>query len=122
MSKRVYSEAAIATRLSQELPHWQLRNGSISRTYRTGNWKGTLMLVTTIGHLAEAAWHHPDLAVTYDTIRVDLHSHDAKGVTDRDFELARKIEEVVMWQPAKHAGALEGTPQTNDTIYVKYDA
>jgi 4a-hydroxytetrahydrobiopterin dehydratase len=122
MSKRVYTEAEIAPRLSQDLPHWHWRNGSISRTYRTGNWKGTLMLVTTIGHLAEAAWHHPELAVSYNSVRVDLHSHDAKGVTDRDFELARKIEEVVMWQPGKQGGALEGTPQSDHAIYVKYDA
>src|SRR2546427_10983319 len=67
------------------------------------------MLVTAIGYFAEAAYHHPDLAVTWGRVIVKLKNHAAGGVTDKDFELARKIEEVVLWRPA--AGReLEGTP------------
>src|SRR2546428_988799 len=58
------------------------------------------MLVTAIGYLAEAAYHHPDLAVTWGRVIVKLKNHAAGGVTDKDFELARKIEEVVLWRPA----------------------
>src|SRR2546428_11283303 len=67
------------------------------------------MLVTAIGYLAEAAYHHPDLAVTWGRVIVKLKNHAAGGVTDKDFELARKIEEVVLWRPAA-GGALGGTP------------
>ena len=42
------------------------------------------MVVNAIGHLAEAAWHHPDLTVTYNAVEVRLMSHDAKGITERD--------------------------------------
>ena len=38
---------------------------AIRRTYRTTSWKGTLMVINTVGHLAEAAWHHPDLTASY---------------------------------------------------------
>ena len=49
-------------------------------------------------------------------------THDAKGITDKDFELARKIEDVVAWRPGKAGGALEGTPETDQRFaYIKYD-
>ena len=48
------------------------------------------MVVTTIGHLAEAAWHHPDLAVGYGRVEVTLTSHDVGGVTERDLALAQQ--------------------------------
>jgi 4a-hydroxytetrahydrobiopterin dehydratase len=119
---RTYSEPEIAERLKRELPHWRFANGVIERKYNTHGWKGTLMVINTIGHLAEAAWHHPDIAASYAWVQVRLHSHDAKGITDRDFELARKIEEVVSWQPGKAGGALEGTPEKDERFaYIKYD-
>jgi 4a-hydroxytetrahydrobiopterin dehydratase len=66
------------------------------------------MLVTNIGYCAEAAYHHPDLAVTYARVTVKLQTHSAGGITDKDFDLARRIEDVVLWRP--QGGALEGTP------------
>src|SRR2546428_12975187 len=66
------------------------------------------MLVNAIGYIAEAAYHHPDLSVTWGRVIVKLQNHAAGGITDKDFELARKIEEVVLWRPK--GGALEGTP------------
>lgn len=120
--EKVYTTAEINARLIRELPNWHFENGSICRTYRTHNWKGTLMLVNTLGHLSEAAWHHPDLAVSYASVRVALQNHAAKGITDKDFELARKFDEVIMWQPGKAGGALEGTPQDEGSAYIKYEA
>ena len=116
------SEADVKAWLQTNLPSWRLEDGWIRRTYKTSGWKGTLMVINTVGHLAEAAWHHPDLTVSYAFVTVKLMNHAAKGVTDKDFELARKIEDVVSWQPGKEGGALEGTP-TDDArfAYVKYD-
>lgn len=117
-----YEEAEITRRLADELPQWRLEDGWIRRTYRTQGWKGTLMVINTIGHLAEAAWHHPDLTASYAWVEVRLQTHTAKGITDKDFQLAKKIEEVVMWQPGKEGSALEGTPQDDQRFaYVKYD-
>jgi 4a-hydroxytetrahydrobiopterin dehydratase len=49
-------------------------------------------------------------------------NHAAKGITDKDFALARKIEEVIMWQPGAEAGAvLEGTPDDPRFKYLKYE-
>jgi 4a-hydroxytetrahydrobiopterin dehydratase len=120
--EQAYDEAAIKARLESELPHWRYEDGWIRRTYRTHSWKGTLMLINAVGHLAEAAWHHPDLTASYAWVEVRLQTHTAKGITDKDFQLAKKIEEVVTWQPGKEGGALEGTP-TDDLrfAYIKYD-
>ncbi|HEY8064787.1 MAG TPA: 4a-hydroxytetrahydrobiopterin dehydratase [Methylosinus sp.] len=121
-AERVYSQEEIAARLAAELPHWRFENGWIRRKFKTHGWKGTLMVVNTVGHLAEAAWHHPDIAASYAFVEVKLMTHTAKGVTDKDFELARKIEEVVSWRPGKEGGALEGTPETDQRFaYIKYD-
>lgn len=118
----IYSDEEIEARLSEELPNWTYKDGWIRRKYKTSGWKGTLMVVNTVGHLAEAAWHHPDMTVSYAFVNVKLVNHAAKGVTDKDFELARKIEEVVMWQPgADAAAALEGTPDDQRFKYIKYD-
>ena len=57
------------------------------------------MVINTVGHLAEAAWHHPDITASYAWVEVRLMNHAAKGITDKDFELAKKIEDVVQWQP-----------------------
>lgn len=119
--EEVYTEDAIRARLEEELPHWQLEKGWIRRKYKTSGWKGTLMVVNTVGHLAEAAFHHPDLTVSYAFVIVKLVTHSAKGVTNKDFELARKIEEVIQWQPAQEGGALEGTPDDPRFKYIRYD-
>jgi len=119
-SEKVYSEEEIAARLAAELPHWSFKDGWIRRTYRTSGWKSTLMAVNTIGHLAEAAWHHPDLNVSYAFVTVKLQNHAAKGITDKDFELARKMDEVLLWRPGDDS-ALEGTPEDARFKYLKYD-
>jgi 4a-hydroxytetrahydrobiopterin dehydratase len=118
----VYSPEEITQRLQAELPAWYYEDGWIRRKYKTTGWKSTLMVVNTVGHLAEAAWHHPDLNVSYAFVIVKLVNHAAKGVTDKDFELARKIEEVLLWRPRDEAGsALEGTPDDPRFKYLKYD-
>lgn len=120
--EKAYSDAEIEDRLARLLPRWRLEDGWIRRKYKTNSWKGTLMVINAVGHLAEAAWHHPDLTASYAWVEVRLKTHTAKGITDKDFELARKIEEVVQWQPARDGGALEGTPRDDPRFaYIKYD-
>jgi 4a-hydroxytetrahydrobiopterin dehydratase len=119
---RVYSQDEIQVKIAAELPHWFYEDGWIRRKYKTSGWKATLMVVNTIGHLAEAAWHHPDLTVSYAFVVVKLCTHSAKGITDKDWQLAKKIEDVIQWQPAKEGGALEGTPNDDARFkYMKYD-
>lgn len=119
---QVLPDEDIAARLKRDLPRWRHEAGHLVRRYRTAGWKGTLMVVNTVGHLAEAAWHHPDLSVSYAAVEVRLTTHDAKGITAKDFELAQKIEAVVGWQPGKEGGALTGTPAGDaGAAYIRYD-
>jgi len=102
-----YTEAQIAEQLAA-LPGWYYEDEWIRRVYKTDGWQATLMLVNTVAYLSEAAYHHPDLSVTWARVVVKLQTHDAGGITGKDFELARKIEDVVLWRPT--GGALAGTP------------
>lgn len=119
--ERTYNDDEVTQHLKENLPNWYLENGWIRRKYKTSGWKATLMVVNTVGHLAEAAFHHPDLTVSYAFVIVKLTNHAAKGITDKDFELAQKIEEVLMWQPGLNDGALVGTPDDPRFKYIKYD-
>jgi 4a-hydroxytetrahydrobiopterin dehydratase len=121
-TERTYNDEEVTARLAAELPHWYVEDGWIRRKYKTSGWKSTLMVVNTVGHLAEAAWHHPDLSISYAFVVVKLTTHSARGITDKDFELAKRIEEVIQWQPGKEGGALEGTPNEDLRFkYLKYD-
>jgi 4a-hydroxytetrahydrobiopterin dehydratase len=121
-TERPKTDSEVTAWLAAHLPCWTLEGGCLQRSYRTAGWKGTLMVANVIGHLAEAAWHHPELVLSYAAVRVRLSTHDANGITEKDFALARKIEEVVGWQPGTEGGALEGTPQDDPRYaYIVYD-
>ncbi len=92
------------------LPEWELRDGWLRRTFTTPGWPHTMLLASTIGYVAEAAWHHPDLSIGYAKVTVKLQTHRVRGVTDSDVELARRIDEVACWQPADDS-PLEGFPK-----------
>ena len=119
--ERTFDDAEVEERLRRDLPSWALKDGHITRTYRTAGWKGTLMVANAVGHLAEAAWHHPDMTVSYNAVEVRLTNHAARGITDKDFELARKIDEVVLWRPGQEGGALTGTPADPRFAYLRYE-
>jgi 4a-hydroxytetrahydrobiopterin dehydratase len=116
MSVTKLDPAAVAAGLAPLAP-WRVDGDFITRTYRTGGWKGTLMVVNTVGHLCEAAWHHPDLVVGYNRVEVRLQTHDVGGVSARDLVLAAEIERVVTWRP-EPGGPLEGIPDDPRFTYL----
>lgn len=97
---RVYTSEEAATKLTRELPEWYLDNGTIARRYATNGWPTTMMLVNSIAFIAEAAAHHPDLMVSYASVQINLTTHDAGGISDKDFATAHQIEAAAMWRPA----------------------
>ena len=119
--EKTYTNEEIDNYLKSNLPNWYFENGWIRRKYKTSGWKGTLMVVNTVGHLAEAAWHHPDISASYAFVVVKLQNHAAKGITDKDFLLAKKIEDVIQWNPGEDDSSLEGTPDDPRFKYIKYD-
>jgi 4a-hydroxytetrahydrobiopterin dehydratase len=117
-SERVYDEAEVRARIASDLPGWYYEDGAICRRYRTGGWRASLMVAGAIGHLAEVAWHHPDLLVTYPAVTVRLSTHSAGGITDKDLSLARRIEQWVGWQPGAEDAGLEGLPAEPALAYL----
>ena len=93
----------------EALPGWYLEDGWIRRKYNTDGWPSTLMAVNAVGYVCEAAYHHADLSVTWGKLWVKLRNHAAGGITDKDFAVARKIEDTVLWRPEDDS-PLEGTP------------
>lgn len=115
--ERTYSDTEIAAKIAElGLAGWYLEEGWLRRKYNTDGWPQTLMAVNAVGYLCEAAYHHADLAVTWGKLWVKLQTHSAGGITDKDFELAKKIEEVVLWRPA--GGAL-GTGNPDKFVFSK---
>ena len=124
MSEQHYSEEEVKAKIAETgLSAWYLEDGWLRRKVSTDGWQTTLQVVNLVGFLCEAAWHHADLSVTWGKVWIKLKTHSAGGITDKDFALAKKIEEVVHWQPGKEGGALEGTPDKDQRFaYVKYDS
>jgi 4a-hydroxytetrahydrobiopterin dehydratase len=91
------------------LDDWYLEGEWIRRKYNTDGWPTTLMVVNAVGFVCEAAYHHADLSVTWGKLWVKLRNHAAGGITDKDFAVARQIEDTVLWRPDPDS-PLEGTP------------
>lgn len=107
---KTFSDTEIRQQLKARLPAWGFEEDCLVRRYKTSGWKSTLMLATTLGHFSEVAWHHPELRLTYSALEVRLNTHSAKGITELDFELATKMEELVSWTPGE-GSSLSGTPE-----------
>ena len=106
--EKVYADEEIPAKVRElGLDGWYLEDGWLRRKYNTDGWRATLMVVNAIGFLCEAAWHHADLSVTWGKVWVKLKTHDHAGITDKDFALARKIEDTILWKP-EAGGPLEG--------------
>jgi 4a-hydroxytetrahydrobiopterin dehydratase len=85
------SDDDIDARLGQ-LEGWQRWGNEIQKVYSFPSYKGVLAFVARVGALAEEQDHHPELLVQYGMVTVTLTSHDAKGLTERDFKLAKAID------------------------------
>lgn len=105
----VLSESELNEAL-QTLPGWEVRDGWLRRTYNTPGWSHTLMLANTVAYIAEAAYHHPDLSLGYATVTVKLQTHRVRAITASDTNLARRIDEVVLWKPGPES-PLSGFPK-----------
>ncbi len=85
------SDAEITQRLAS-LPGWERDGGRIHRTFSFDDFKGSMAFVNRVAELAEAADHHPDVDIRYSKVTLTLSTHDAGGLTGRDFDLAGKVQ------------------------------
>jgi 4a-hydroxytetrahydrobiopterin dehydratase len=85
------SDEEIHRRLAA-LPGWRLQGNEIVREFSFKDFAGSMGFVNSVAALADAADHHPDILIRYSKVEIRLSSHDAQGLTERDFALAGQIE------------------------------
>ncbi|HLA42364.1 MAG TPA: 4a-hydroxytetrahydrobiopterin dehydratase [Aggregatilineales bacterium] len=90
-----FTDAQIMEKLAG-LPEWSLEDDSIKRKFTLTSFPAALVFVNTVGHLAEAADHHPDILVQWKHVTLTLSTHSAGGLTAKDFDLARQIDSLPM--------------------------
>jgi 4a-hydroxytetrahydrobiopterin dehydratase len=74
------------------LPGWERSGEAISKSFERGDFVGSVEFVSSLVEPAEAMNHHPDLAISWDTVTVTISTHSEGGLTAADFELAGKID------------------------------
>jgi len=77
----------------KKMDGWQFVNNQIEKEYKLKDFKSALIFVNKIGDEAEKMDHHPDINIhSYNKVKITLSTHSEGGVTDKDFKLAEKIE------------------------------
>jgi 4a-hydroxytetrahydrobiopterin dehydratase len=74
------------------VPEWKPQGDTISRTYSFKDFPAAIKFVNAVAGLAEQAWHHPDIDIRWNRVALTLTTHDAGGLTEKDFDLARKFD------------------------------
>jgi 4a-hydroxytetrahydrobiopterin dehydratase len=81
--------------MSAPLPNWTEQDGALRRTVSFDGYADAVAFTVRVAMEAEKANHHPDLTLGWGKVEIVLTSHDAGGVTDRDHELAARIDQLV---------------------------
>ena len=84
-----------AQTLLAEVPGWDLADHVLSRTFRFKDFQAAMAFVNRVAALAEAEGHHPDIHITWNRVRLELTTHAIKGLSENDFILAAKINELL---------------------------
>ena len=74
------------------LPEWSELNGAIQRTFQFADFVAAMKFVTRVAEAAEERQHHPDILIRYNKVTMTLSTHDASGITSKDFELAKAMD------------------------------
>lgn len=74
------------------VPEWSELGGVIQRTYAFNDFAASMRFVNEVAAAAEAAQHHPDILIRWNKVTLSLSTHDANGITRKDFDLARRCD------------------------------
>jgi len=78
----------------EAIPQWQQQDQTLTRTFKFKNFVEAIDFVNQLVEPAEAAGHHPDIAISYNKVTISLTTHDAGGLTEQDFEMAQTISQL----------------------------
>ncbi len=96
------TEAQIAEHM-ERLPQWERDGDRIVRDFQFADFVAALGFIVEVGALAERANHHPEITNTYSHVRLAFSTHDAGGLTEMDFKLAKAVSSRVLWLRATPA-------------------
>jgi len=71
---------------------WERSGQELVKVVRRAGFAGALAYVNEVGRVAESAGHHPDIAISWDTVTLRLSTHSLGGITDADLALAAQID------------------------------
>ena len=89
----VLSGEALETAL-REVPGWHVEDGQLTRLLRFGSFREAIAFVNRVAELAEGLGHHPDMDIRYSRLRIAVTTHDAGGLSELDFRLARRVTQL----------------------------
>ncbi len=89
------SDEAIQQQLAQ-LAAWRVVDGQLSRQFVLPTFPSAIFFVDAVAHLAELGGHHPDILIEYNKVSLRFVTHSAGGITEKDFAMAHKVDE--LWQ------------------------
>ena len=89
-----YTEKEVLEKL-KDFEGWEFDDNAIHTAFEFENFKETFTIMTRIAFEAERLEHHPDWANVYNKLHISLSTHDAGGVTDKDFEFASIIDQLI---------------------------
>ena len=90
----VLSDEEIENKLGGVHDDWQRLGDAIRRKFEFKDFRESIDFVNRVTPVAEEMNHHPDLAISWNTVTVSLSTHSEGGVTQNDFELAREIDDL----------------------------
>lgn len=76
------------------VPEWKKQAQTITRTYQFKDFPAAVRFVNAVARLAEKAWHHPDIDIRWNKVTLTLTTHDAGGLTEKDFDLAQRFDQL----------------------------
>jgi len=79
----------------ESLPAWRVEASALRRNFKFGDFREAMSFVNSVAAVAERAGHHPDIDIRYNKVELALASHDAGGLTEKDFAVARDVDSIL---------------------------
>ena len=112
----------VASRLMEQLDGWTFEQGHLAKSYHFSDFKGALEFVNRIGAIAEEQAHHPDVYMTWGKVSLEVWTHKIDGLTESDFILAAKFDEVPVPNQSKTASAADDSDDAEDGVAEDFGA
>jgi 4a-hydroxytetrahydrobiopterin dehydratase len=81
-------------KLLNTVPGWELKNGALQHSFSLPTFPAAIFFVNAVAHIAETLQHHPDIGIAYNQVTLSVSTHSAGGITEKDFALAHRINEL----------------------------